>query len=186
MGDDPDSFAVIHSNYELKLGNDIIIIFQDGNGYFILIDNMNKEKAIDICLILKLSSYKNIIWFNKKFLDRKLKILAEYNFTYVVLDRDKSHENIKYYERCVYISNIKRETFDIRIKIQDEDEDKNTFKDNECTICTIKIENKIALVPCGHCTFCRPCIEKWKNNNQQGNKCPTCRGEFIMVINLYD
>lgn len=179
---DIDPFELYHIKYETQLGNDIVIIFQDGNGYFMITDKMNNEKIINICLILKLSLYKNIIWFHKKFLDKKLKLLTNHHYTYVVLDRDKSQENIQYYERCEYVSNIISKSFDIQF----EDEDKNDLKDNECTICTVKIENKIALVPCGHCAFCRICIEKWQNNNQQGNKCPICRTEYIMIINLYN
>jgi len=51
----------------------------------------------------------------------------------------------------------------------------------ECCICFEALTNKIALVPCGHTTFCSECIDKLREK-----KCPICMQRYRSVISIFD
>ncbi|MAJ01714.1 MAG: hypothetical protein CMA10_04840 [Euryarchaeota archaeon] len=49
-----------------------------------------------------------------------------------------------------------------------------------CAICMEDAPARVALVPCGHSAFCRPCA-----NNIRNNRCPICRSNVWFDIQLY-
>ena len=58
-----------------------------------------------------------------------------------------------------------------------EDDLKNLIFDQlKCTICT-DIFEKPTVTNCGH-TFCKHCIEQWKNQNE---KCPLCWSNIFSI-----
>jgi hypothetical protein len=44
----------------------------------------------------------------------------------------------------------------------------------QCEICQQYIDDRGAVVPCGHAAFCYSCIENWERQTY-GSSCPTCR-----------
>jgi hypothetical protein len=52
---------------------------------------------------------------------------------------------------------------------------------SDCSVCFINIEQKIALVPCGHATTCEKCADNFCNK-----KCPICRKSFDTYIKVFD
>ena len=49
---------------------------------------------------------------------------------------------------------------------------------DECTICFENINEKYAIVPCGHTGTCGTCLEKI-------NKCPLCNTDIGTRLKLY-
>ena len=51
-----------------------------------------------------------------------------------------------------------------------------------CDVCLIAERDAVALVPCGHATFCRRCCNELVLHNHH---CPLCRASISMVLDLY-
>jgi hypothetical protein len=64
-----------------------------------------------------------------------------------------------------------------RKKIEEDDEK------GKC-ICCMDNDAKVALIPCGHQCFCRPCFEKI--NSRRNNDCPICRRVFTNGIDVFN
>jgi hypothetical protein len=51
-----------------------------------------------------------------------------------------------------------------------------------CTVCRVNQRSNLALVPCGHARFCRPCADTL----QQGHlHCPLCRADIQAVMTIF-
>jgi hypothetical protein len=53
---------------------------------------------------------------------------------------------------------------------------------NVCDVCLNAERSRIALVPCGHSTFCQGCVNTLQSMSSQ---CPICRSVITMVLTLY-
>lgn len=52
-----------------------------------------------------------------------------------------------------------------------------------CDVCLVAPRDKIAIVPCGHATFCKPCIDRLMTLN---GHCPLCRSSVATTIQFYN
>lgn len=51
---------------------------------------------------------------------------------------------------------------------------------NDCIICFHEIQNKVALISCGHSQFCEKCINSLKTKH-----CPICRKGYSSILKIY-
>jgi hypothetical protein len=51
-----------------------------------------------------------------------------------------------------------------------------------CGICLRFKNDNMAIDPCGHCNYCRPCLRQWFNDN---NSCPMCRTPSHKYLRIY-
>ena len=51
-----------------------------------------------------------------------------------------------------------------------------------CDVCLLEPRASIALVPCGHSRFCQNCADELTRMNL---RCPLCRSDITLVIQLY-
>ncbi|QKF94812.1 zinc finger C3HC4-type protein [Fadolivirus algeromassiliense] len=63
-----------------------------------------------------------------------------------------------------------------KIEVVNKKDDSKT--NNECCICYDEIKKKIALVPCGHTSYCHGCATKLST-------CSLCNQKIITIISLY-
>jgi len=52
-----------------------------------------------------------------------------------------------------------------------------------CDVCVIVPHVKVALIPCGHATFCPQCIDTLIASNSH---CPMCRGAISTTVRFYN
>ena len=48
----------------------------------------------------------------------------------------------------------------------------------ECSVCLEEIQTRVALIPCGHTTFCKSCGDTLKT-------CPLCRAKVVQVQTIF-
>ena len=68
------------------------------------------------------------------------------------------------------------------------DEPENQVEDDPnlmCNVCLIRHRDAIALVPCGHSTFCNTCIDTLMALRVDNATCPVCRTPIQMKINVF-
>lgn len=96
--------------------------------------------------------------------------LIKDNIMLVVLLKQYDHDAI--FKKYIELSELNRIDF----------ETGNNFgsknKENICCICKIDIMKRIALVPCGHTSYCDMCAHKIK-------KCSLCKQYIYDIINIY-
>ena len=51
-----------------------------------------------------------------------------------------------------------------------------------CGICLEFKSDNMAIDPCGHCNYCRPCLTRWF---ERKDKCPTCRRLSHKFLQIY-
>jgi hypothetical protein len=51
-----------------------------------------------------------------------------------------------------------------------------------CGICLRFKSDNMAIDPCGHCNYCRPCLKQWF---EEKGSCPTCRGHSHKILQIY-
>jgi len=59
-----------------------------------------------------------------------------------------------------------------------EDQVDRKKSEGECVICFEELEQRIALLPCGHATFCKTCAKKL-------NICPICKSNIVSQSKIY-
>ena len=55
---------------------------------------------------------------------------------------------------------------------------------HNCAVCLTEESANVALVPCGHTSFCLQCAERIVNETET-RTCPICRGDVTMLMHLY-
>jgi len=53
---------------------------------------------------------------------------------------------------------------------------------NACAVCRVNNRENVALVPCGHARFCRPCADTLHQGDMH---CPLCRATIISVMAIF-
>ena len=61
----------------------------------------------------------------------------------------------------------------------------NTENNSRCVICMSNIST-YAFVPCGHKCICKNCYKRPNLENEIRHKCPTCRKNFSMIIQIFE
>lgn len=70
----------------------------------------------------------------------------------------------------------------VQVDVEQDEIAVNVEPANLCQVCLGQPVDKLALVPCGHATFCSTCIRELE---RQGLHCPLCRSQIQMVITLF-
>ena len=126
-----------------------------------IIDNQPMEEEVFAEIILIDESLKDTI------IDNIVKNQMEYSV----------HENI--------YTIIDNENSKFQIDIIDDSPSVPNIKSGCCIIC-LSNPSSHAFVPCGHKHICRNCSKIPNFESSLHNKCPTCRKQFTMIIEIYE
>ena len=60
----------------------------------------------------------------------------------------------------------------------------NKLNKNLCVAC-YDGEAIMALIPCGHLSFCKECFEEWDNNEEHNHQCPSCQASYTASVRVF-